>query len=92
MGQISSDHAFITIVTDDNSRNEDPSLIRQAILTKCNNALEIPNREEAIKASIQLAEKHDGIALIAGKGHEGYNIHGDTITQFSDRGTALKYL
>jgi UDP-N-acetylmuramyl tripeptide synthase len=46
-----------------------------------------PNRYEAIKLGIELARPHD-IVIIAGKGHENYQIFGDYTIQFSDRGTA----
>ena len=51
----------------------------------------IPNRLEAIRRIISLAKKGD-IVLIAGKGHETYQILKDTIIPFDDRLVARKFL
>ncbi len=90
MGQITSSYADIIIVTDDNPRTEEPALIRREILSSCPNGLEIGDREEAIKAAIESMNPED-IILIAGKGHENYQIIGNTKLYFSDKEIALKY-
>ena len=51
----------------------------------------IESREQAIKSSIDIIKPHD-ILLIAGKGHENYQIIGEKKILFSDKNIALKYL
>ncbi|MGI9520202.1 MAG: UDP-N-acetylmuramoyl-L-alanyl-D-glutamate--2,6-diaminopimelate ligase [Hyphomicrobiaceae bacterium] len=83
MGQISADHADVTIVTDDNPRTEDPTVIRRSILQRAPAAQEIPDRYEAIAAAISMAAEGD-VVLIAGKGHETGQIIGSETLSFSD--------
>ena len=52
---------------------------------------DIPDRKEAIYRAIELARKDD-IVLIAGKGHEDYQILGDRTIHFDDREVALEAL
>jgi UDP-N-acetylmuramoyl-L-alanyl-D-glutamate--2,6-diaminopimelate ligase len=84
MGRIAGQFSDAQIVTDDNPRNEDPRLIRHEILRQCTNAQEIPNRYEAIVRSIQRLGKGDG-ALIAGKGHEQFQLVKNQKIPFDDR-------
>ena len=83
MGRISAEKADLTIVTDDNPRNEDPATVRAEILSQCPDAIEIGDRYEAIgQAMMQLAP--GDVLLIAGKGHETGQIIGDQVLPFSD--------
>lgn len=83
MGQISAEKADLTIITDDNPRNEDPAAVRAEILSHCPGATEIGDRFEAIgHAMMQLAP--GDVLLIAGKGHETGQIIGDQVLPFSD--------
>ncbi|MDX2049979.1 MAG: UDP-N-acetylmuramoyl-L-alanyl-D-glutamate--2,6-diaminopimelate ligase [Rickettsiaceae bacterium] len=92
MGKIASEIADIIIVTDDNPRNEDAQLIRNDILSGCkSSALEIGNRKEAIKYGVGIITDHD-ILIIAGKGHEEYQIIGQTKFPFSDKHEAINAL
>lgn len=94
MGKIASEMADFVIVTDDNSRHEDPHTIRQEIIAGIDSScdyIEIPDRAEAIAYAIRNANKSD-IILIAGKGHESYQIIGDTVFDFCDVKTANKEL
>ncbi|QXK92152.1 UDP-N-acetylmuramoyl-L-alanyl-D-glutamate--2,6-diaminopimelate ligase [Neoehrlichia mikurensis] len=84
MGKIASQYTIKTVITDDNPRNEDPSKIRKDILSHCHNAIEVPNRKEAIKYAIEQAISHNYIVLITGKGHEDYQIIGNNIVNFND--------
>ena len=84
MGEIAENFADGIIVTDDNPRNEDSDKIRKSILETCPSAIEIPNRKEAIITAINQGEKGDSI-LIAGKGHEKFQIIGDKKIPFSDQ-------
>lgn len=90
-GSIANDMVDIPIITDDNPRNEDPSLIRSEIKKKCPNAIEIADREEAIKEALLLMKKDDIIAVI-GKGHETEQIYANNVKYFNDKEIILKYL
>ncbi len=88
MGNISSRFADLTIVTDDNPRTEPREEIRKDILAgiepellDC--VLEIPDRGKAIQKAGSLAKEND-IILVAGKGHEKYQILGTEKTRFDD--------
>lgn len=79
MGQIARELADIVIITDDNPRFEDAESIRDQIHEACPEALNIEGREAAIAYALSLAGPNDGI-LVAGKGHENYQIiNGQTI-------------
>lgn len=88
MGGIATKQADIVIITDDNPRSEDPAAIRRNILDACNKAIEIAGREEAIAYAIANLKPGDNL-LIAGKGHENYQIIGDKTFKFSDKETIL---
>tara|TARA_B100000586_G_scaffold219954_1_gene166962 strand:- start:926 stop:2359 length:1434 start_codon:yes stop_codon:yes gene_type:complete len=91
MGGIASEYADFVIVTDDNPRNEDPEEIRSQIINNCNDALEISDRAEAIKKGIETGKKGDSI-IIAGKGHEKYQVIGQDTIPFSDQETVRNIL
>lgn len=92
MGKIASQIADNVVITDDNPRNENPKLIRQEIISGMDktNYIEIADREEAIKYGIDNL-KQDDILLIAGKGHENYQIIGDKKLPFDDAEIVRKY-
>ncbi len=75
MAKIADQYADITIVTDDNPRTEDASLIRAEITKDIKQYYDIAEREIAIAKAINIAESDD-IIVIAGKGHENYQIIG----------------
>lgn len=83
MGKIASELADKVIITDDNPRNEDPTVIRKQILNSCPASLEIADRREAIEYAIAHLEKGDTL-LIAGKGHETGQIVGEITYPFND--------
>jgi UDP-N-acetylmuramoyl-L-alanyl-D-glutamate--2,6-diaminopimelate ligase len=93
MGAIADELADRIIVTDDNPRSENPQQITQAIVSGINSrkARVIHDRGEAIATALKEAQPID-LVLIAGKGHEDYQIYGATRRSFSDRGEALRYL
>jgi UDP-N-acetylmuramoyl-L-alanyl-D-glutamate--2,6-diaminopimelate ligase len=91
MGKIASNIADIVIVTDDNPRSEDASSIRKEILRGCPKAKEVPDRKEAIKYAIENSKPTD-IILLAGKGHEQYQIIVDKSMEFDEAELARKYL
>ena len=83
MGAIARELADRVIVTDDNPRTEDAAVIRSEILLAANGAEEIGDRRQAIAAAIASLGSED-VVLIAGKGHEDYQIVGTTRHHFSD--------
>ena len=83
MGAIAAQHADRVIITDDNPRSEDAATIRKEILTACEGATEIGDRAEAIATATQALEPGD-ILVVAGKGHEDYQIIGTQTLHFND--------
>jgi len=86
MGRVVSKLADYAIITNDNPRGEDPQKIIDDIKKgiRRNNYCVIPERLEAIRKSLSLAKTGD-IVLIAGKGHENYQILKDRSINFDDR-------
>jgi len=93
MGQVSCSMSDLAIVTSDNPRTEDPaqifSDIESGIKGKFANYEVIPDRGTAIMKAVALAAKGD-IVLIAGKGHETYQILKDRTIHFSDTEAAAE--
>jgi len=83
MGAIGAEFADQVIITDDNPRTEDAASIRKEIMDASSGALEIGDRSTAIKTAIDALESGD-VLLIAGKGHEDYQIIGTTRQPYSD--------
>lgn len=83
MGAVATTMADAVIVTDDNPRKEEPSLIRRAILDAAPGAREIADRRSAIQEAVAALQPGD-VLLIAGKGHETYQIIGETKYPFND--------
>ena len=87
MGEVSGNMSDYTVITSDNPRNEEPDAIIQDIITgisKTEGRYEIePDRSKAIKIAIDMAEEGDTV-LIAGKGHEDYQIFADKTIHFDD--------
>lgn len=90
MGAISAKYSDLTIVTSDNPRSEDPQTIADEIIAgfeKGANFLVELNRAAAIDLAIRGAQPND-IVLIAGKGHEKYQIFARHTYEFDDRRVA----
>jgi UDP-N-acetylmuramoyl-L-alanyl-D-glutamate--2,6-diaminopimelate ligase len=83
MGAVAARLADRVIVTDDNPRHEDAASIRRAVLDTCKGALDIADRREAIATAIRALNSGD-VLLIAGKGHEDYQIIGAQKHPFDD--------
>ncbi|MCH4152084.1 MAG: UDP-N-acetylmuramoyl-L-alanyl-D-glutamate--2,6-diaminopimelate ligase [Sphingobium sp.] len=83
MGNVAAELADHVIVTDDNPRSEDPTVIRAAIMAGAPEAQEIGGRRAAIAAAIAQAGAQD-IVLLAGKGHEQGQIIGERVLPFDD--------
>ncbi len=90
MGAIANKLADYIIVTDDNPRTEGPEQIRREIMAQCPGAVEIANRAEAINHAMTEMKQGD-ILLVAGKGHEKYQIYGKEKKHFDDVEVAKKF-
>ncbi|URA11191.1 UDP-N-acetylmuramoyl-L-alanyl-D-glutamate--2,6-diaminopimelate ligase [Thermospira aquatica] len=94
MGEISGKLADYTVLTSDNPRTEDPlailAEIEEGIKRITKNYIIEPDREKAIFAALTMAKPGD-IVLIAGKGHEDYQIIGKEKRHFSDREIVEKW-
>ncbi len=86
MGRIAEALADCSIVTSDNPRTEDPERILDDIeagMTRRDH-LRIEDRHAAIAQALRMATPHD-VILLAGKGHETYQIRGTTSHPFDER-------
>lgn len=88
MGNIASSLSNQVVFTSDNPRNEDPEQIIKEVEAgvrpeNYKKTISITDRRQAIKTACKLAEEGD-IVLVAGKGHENYQIIGDRKTGFDD--------
>ncbi|MDD5131315.1 MAG: UDP-N-acetylmuramoyl-L-alanyl-D-glutamate--2,6-diaminopimelate ligase [bacterium] len=96
MGQVASTLSDYCIVTSDNPRGEDPEKIALDIeigikkAGKTNYAI-ILDRHEALLKALEMAQPDD-LVMIAGKGHENYQIFKDKVVHFDDRETARQIL
>ncbi len=87
MGKIAAELADLVVVTSDNPRTEDPAQILKDVVAGINrtDGVEvIADRAQAIAHAIAIAQSGDGV-LIAGKGHEDYQILGTEKIHFDDR-------
>ena len=87
IGKIASELADQVVITSDNPRTENPDTIIKDILNDITNTgslLVEPDRSKAIRTAILMAKSGDGV-LIAGKGHEDYQILGTEKVYFDDR-------
>ncbi|MDN5247868.1 MAG: UDP-N-acetylmuramoyl-L-alanyl-D-glutamate--2,6-diaminopimelate ligase [Wolbachia endosymbiont of Tyrophagus putrescentiae] len=90
MGKVAQRYADRVIITDDNPRNEDPAKIRHDILLYCSDAIEIGDRRAAIEKGVDIAYNEGMILLVAGKGHEKFQIIGEQAFEFSDASLIMK--
>jgi UDP-N-acetylmuramoyl-L-alanyl-D-glutamate--2,6-diaminopimelate ligase len=98
MGRVVGEMSDYAIVTNDNPRTEDPLVIARAAEKGLREAGMSPerykiilDRREAISQALHGAEP-GGLVLIAGKGHEDYQIIGTTIHKFDDKAVAMELL
>ena len=96
MAQVAEQLADTVVVTSDNPRSEDPkAIIADVIGGFAGGGLPAPliepDRARAIGLAIERAQADD-VVLIAGKGHETYQIIGSKRLDFSDKDIALRYL
>ncbi len=95
MGEIAARLSDLVILTSDNPRTEDPLNIMNDILVGLRRVdtpfVAEPDRSRAIRKALQEAEKGD-MVLIAGKGHETYQVIGRVSNPFDDRQVAREVL
>lgn len=96
MGRVAGEIADLVVVTSDNPRSEDPrNIIRQIVegieQSGRRDYLTEVDRRQAIRAAIGAAQPGDTV-LIAGKGHETYQLVGDEVHHWSDQEEAAKAL
>jgi len=98
MGKIAARLSDMVIITSDNPRTEDPEIIlddiEKGILKENHEKTKykrISDRKEAIETALESAESGD-IVLLAGKGHEDYQIIGNKKIDFDDRLIAKNFL
>jgi UDP-N-acetylmuramoyl-L-alanyl-D-glutamate--2,6-diaminopimelate ligase len=93
MAAIATKYASTAIFTSDNPRTEDPSAILDDMIEgvgDAKNYLRISDRREAIRTAAMMAHSGD-IILIAGKGHEDYQIIGTEKLPFNDKVIVKEY-
>lgn len=94
MGAITAELADVLVVTSDNPRTEDPERILADVMTGISTSKPVlvqVDRHLAIEEAILQAKPGDGV-VIAGKGHEDYQILGATKYPFDDREESRKAL
>jgi UDP-N-acetylmuramoyl-L-alanyl-D-glutamate--2,6-diaminopimelate ligase len=95
MGEISGKLAAYTVITSDNPRSEDPKEITKEIeegIKKTKGKYKIiVNRKKAIEHALRIAQKND-LVLIAGKGHENYQVLKTGKIHFDDREVVAEVL
>lgn len=88
MGGIAADYSDLVFITSDNPRTEDPlSIIKEietGVMPKTDNYFIEEDREKAIEKAIEVASSGDFV-VIAGKGHETYQIFKDKTIHFDDK-------
>lgn len=86
MGKIGTDLSDIAIITSDNPRTEEPEKIINDVVKgiEKNNYEIVVNRRDAIKRAMELAKKDD-VVVIAGKGHEDYQVLKSGTIHFDER-------
>ena len=86
MGKIGCELSDIAIITSDNPRSEEPMDIINDIVKPLNydNFVIEVNRKEAIRKAMNMALEGD-VIVIAGKGHENYQITNEGVIHFDER-------
>jgi UDP-N-acetylmuramoyl-L-alanyl-D-glutamate--2,6-diaminopimelate ligase len=94
MGNIASRYSGFTLVTSDNPRHEDPDAIIDEVMAGVEPGAAVErqaDRGKAIRRALSLAQPGE-VVLIAGKGHEEYQVVGDSKVRFSDREVVEEFI
>ena len=101
MGRVTAELSDLVLITSDNPRSEDPMHIIKAIeagveegRTKKGRPVEViilPDRREAIERGLSLVRPGDSL-VIAGKGHEAYQLIGDRVIPFNDQEITMDWI
>jgi UDP-N-acetylmuramoyl-L-alanyl-D-glutamate--2,6-diaminopimelate ligase len=96
MGAVAAELADLAVLTSDNPRGEDPDAIIVDVLSgisaqERSKVTVEPDRRAAIRAALRSARAGDAL-VIAGKGHETYQVLGSTTIHFDDREVAAEEL
>jgi UDP-N-acetylmuramoyl-L-alanyl-D-glutamate--2,6-diaminopimelate ligase len=94
MARVATELSNITVVTSDNPRHENPEAIIDEVMTGVNAGAKVyreSDRKRAIHLALEMSKEND-VVLIAGKGHEEYQVIGDEKFPFSDRAVVEEYL
>ena len=96
MGKIAAENSDFSIVTSDNPRNEEPLAIIEDIVAGLKEIEDahyavVPDRRGNIRHAVYLAHPGD-MVVIAGKGHEDYQIIKGKVYPFDDRLVAREYI
>ena len=96
MGEVAARYSDFCVVTSDNPRSEEPEAIIDDIVPGLDKVKDsryaiISDRREAIRQAIHLARKGD-LVIIAGKGHETYQLVKDKVLDFDDKKVATEIL
>lgn len=93
MGEIAGRLSDLTIITSDNPRNEDPMAIiaevEKGVRSETGNYIVTSDRREAIFNAVKMVKPGD-VVVIAGKGHENYQMIGNDKFHFDDREVAAE--
>lgn len=90
MGEACAELADELVVTSDNPRSEDPAAIIRDVLGGIPGAMRAhttvePDRRAALRRAVAMANREGDVVLVAGKGHEDYQIFADRTVRFDDR-------
>ncbi len=93
MGEVAAGLADVLIVTSDNPRTEDPEVIIDHVMAGIDRAdvVRITDRRAAIHRALELAEPED-VILLAGKGHETYQVLGTETVAFDEREVVAEWI
>jgi len=95
MGRVAGENSDVVFITSDNPRTEDPlKIINEIEVGVAETGAEyhsVSDRREAIFRAVKTARTHD-VVIIAGKGHETYQIVGNEKYHFDDREVAIEAL
>ncbi len=96
MGEVAARYSDFCVVTSDNPRSEDPEAIINDIVPGLDRVKDsryaiVIDRREAINHAVHLARPGD-LLIIAGKGHETYQLVKDKVLDFDDKKVAIEFL